>query len=130
MSFRVREWLRRVYCTITRQYNDSDEELRFHLAMAEEEAGRRGETQRDARIRVGGIAQSAEAVCDQRSIGWLADLLRDSRHGFRLLRKTQGSLSLRSFAWRWASEASPPFSAFSTRFSSVRFRTPTLAAWS
>ena len=68
MSFRLREWLRRLYCTITRQYNDSDEELRFHLAMAEEEAGRRGESQRDARIRVGGIAQSAEAVCDQRSI--------------------------------------------------------------
>ena len=87
MRFRIREWLRRLYCTITRQYNDSDEELRFHLAMAEEEAGRRGESQRDARIRVGGIAQSAEAVYDQRSIAWLADLLRDSRHGLRLLRK-------------------------------------------
>ena len=34
MSFRLREWLRRLCCTITRQYNDSDEELRFHLAMA------------------------------------------------------------------------------------------------
>ena len=87
MSFRLREWLRRLYYTITCQYNDSDEELRFHLDMAEEEAGRRGESQRDARIRVGGIAQSAEAVYDQRSIGWFADLLRDSRHGLRLLRK-------------------------------------------
>jgi hypothetical protein len=40
---------------------------------------------REARLRVGGIAQAAEAVRDQGTIRWLSDFLRDSRHGIRLL---------------------------------------------
>jgi putative ABC transport system permease protein len=34
------------------------------------------------------VAHAAEAVRDQSVVGWLADLLRDSRYGLRLLRKS------------------------------------------
>jgi predicted permease len=55
--------------------------------MAELDALRRGQNVREAHLRVGGVVQAAEAVRDQRSIRWLSEFLRDSRHGFRLLRR-------------------------------------------
>ena len=45
--------------------SESEEELRFHLEMAELDAVRRGQNVREARLRAGGIAQAAEAVRDQ-----------------------------------------------------------------
>ena len=56
--------------------------------MAEEEARRRGEPVREVRLRVGEVTQAVEAVRDQSAVGWLADLLRDSRHGVHLLRNS------------------------------------------
>lgn len=88
MSFRLREWCWRLWGTFRRRDSERDEELRFHLAMAEEDALRRGQSVREARLRAGGIAQAAEAIRDQSVIGWLADFLRDSRHGIRLLAKS------------------------------------------
>src|SRR5437868_1560599 len=89
MSFRLLEWWRRWRDTVRlRDDSGREEELRFHLEMAEMDAARRGQSVRDARLHAGGIAQAAEAVRDQRTIGWLGDFLRDSRHGIRLLRRS------------------------------------------
>jgi len=89
MSFRLRELLRRFWGAFRhRDDREREEELRFHLEMAEQDALRRGQSVRDARVRAGGIAQAAEAVRDQDSIGWLRDFLRDSRYGIRLLRRS------------------------------------------
>ena len=89
MKFRLLEWWRR-WCETFRHRDDSDreDELQFHLEMAELDALTRGETVRDGRLRAGGVAQAAEAVRDQSRIGWLSDFLRDSRHGIRLLART------------------------------------------
>lgn len=88
MNFPLREWFQRLRGTFQRRESDTDEELRFHLEMAQEDALRRGRSTREARIRVGEVTQAAEAVRDQNTIGWLADVLRDGRHGLRLLRKS------------------------------------------
>jgi len=88
MSFHIREWFHRVLGIVRRRDDETDEELRFHLEMAEQDALRRGQSTREARIRVGSVAQAAEAVRDQSTVGWLSDLLRDSRHGVRLLRNS------------------------------------------
>jgi predicted permease len=89
MKQKLREWRRRLLATFRhRDDNETEEELRFHLEMVEQEALRRGEDVRDARLRAGGVAQAAEAVRDQATIRWLTDFLRDSRHGIRLLART------------------------------------------
>jgi len=89
MRFRLLEWWRRWRATFRhRDGSETEDELRFHLEMAELDASRRGQNMRDARLRVGGVAQAAEAVRDQATIRWLTDFLRDSRHGIRLLRKS------------------------------------------
>ena len=88
MSFHLREWFHRLLGMVRRRDSETDQELRFHLEMAEEDALRRGRSAREARLRVGGVTQAAEAVRDQSAVGWLADLLRDSRHGVRLLRNS------------------------------------------
>ena len=86
MRIRLLEWWRRFRETLWhRAESESDEELRFHLEMAELDAVRRGQNVREARLGAGGIAQAAEAVRDQSTIPWLSDFLRDSRHGIRLL---------------------------------------------
>ena len=89
MTSRLREWRRRLWGTF--RYRDDagiQEELQFHLEMAELDAQRRGENAREARLRMGGVAQAAEAVRDQGTIRWLSDFLRDCRHGIRLLRRS------------------------------------------
>jgi predicted permease len=83
----LREWLQRLWGTFHRRDSEA-EELRFHLEMAEKDALRRGETVREARLRAGSVTQAAEAVRDQSAVGWLADFLRDSQHGIRLLART------------------------------------------
>ena len=88
MSFHLREWFHRLLGMVRRRDSDTDEELRFHLEMAEHEALRQGQPVREARLHAGGIAQAAEAVRDQSSIRWLRDFLCDSRHGIRLLRRS------------------------------------------
>ncbi|MBI4906399.1 MAG: ABC transporter permease [Acidobacteria bacterium] len=89
MRFRLREWwLRWRESFRHRDGSETEEELRFHLEMAEQDAVRRGQDAREARLRAGGVAQAAEAVRDQFIIPWLSDFLRDSRHGVRLLRRS------------------------------------------
>lgn len=88
-KYRWLEWWRQFRATFrTRDDGETEEELRFHLEMAEQDALRRGKDARKARVREGGVTQAAEAVRDQRTIGWLSDFLRDSRHGMRLLRRS------------------------------------------
>jgi predicted permease len=89
MSFRLLGWWRRWWETIRqRDDRETEEELRFHLEMAELDALRRDQDVREARLRAGGVAQSVEAVRDQGTIRRLSDFLRDSRHGIRLLWKS------------------------------------------
>ena len=89
MRFRLQEWWRRLRETFRhRDDSETEEELRFHLEMTERDAARRGQDARDARLRIGGVAQAAEVVRDQATIRWLSDFLRDSRHGIRLLART------------------------------------------
>ena len=89
MSFSPREWWQRWRATFRRREDTAtDEELRFHLEMAELDARRHGRDAREARLRAGQITHAAEAVRDQATIPWLRDFVRDSRHGIRLLART------------------------------------------
>jgi putative ABC transport system permease protein len=96
---RLLEWMRRLLGTLRagRQDDDLDEELRAHIALAEEDARRRGldprAATRSARLEAGGAAQAMESLRDQRGLPWLEDLAADVRYGARML-------------WR-----SPPFAA-------------------
>ena len=64
---RLREIIARLAGTLRRRRSDADidEELRSHLAFAEDEARRRGAPVRDARLRAGSAASAADAVRDQ-----------------------------------------------------------------
>jgi macrolide transport system ATP-binding/permease protein len=90
----LREWLQRVGAIVVPRRDDRDleQELELHLEMAAEEARRRGESpdraRRMAAIHAGGVAQTMEALRDQRGLPWLDDLVRDVRHAFRLLRRS------------------------------------------
>lgn len=84
----IREWCLRVWGTFAHRHGDVEEELRFHLEMAERAAEGRGESAREARMRSGSVAQASEAVRDQGAVGWMDDFLRDSRHGGRSLMKS------------------------------------------
>jgi len=76
MIFNLRECFQRLWGTFNRRDRETDEELRFHLEMAEKDALRRGQSVREARLRAGSVMQAAEAVRDQSAVGWLADFLR------------------------------------------------------
>jgi len=86
-----REWIQRLWGTLHPRRRDADleEELRLHLEMAAEDARRRGlpadGAARAARIRSGGARQAMDALRDQRGLPWLDGLMRDVRHGLRML---------------------------------------------
>jgi predicted permease len=90
----LREWLARLRATVLPGRPDDDlaEELRLHLELAAEEARRQGRDPDDAiraaRLEVGGVARSMEALRDQRGLPWLEDLARDLRYGLRVLRRS------------------------------------------
>ncbi len=89
----LREYLRRLWGALRRSPTDPDleRELRFHLEQAEEELRGQGhspaEAARLARVRLGGLPQSMEALRDQRGLPWLDDLRADVRIGLRMLRR-------------------------------------------
>jgi predicted permease len=89
----LRELAARVRGTLrpNRQDAELEEELRLHLEMAAEDERRRANPAQDAGraavIRCGGVAQSMEALRDQRGVPWLDDLGRDLRYGLRGLRR-------------------------------------------
>jgi putative ABC transport system permease protein len=90
----VREWMLRLLGTLRRSRSDADlrEELQLHMALAAEEAERRGqspqEALRSARLRLGNTLQVLEALRDQRGLSWAEELMRDVRYGLRTLRRT------------------------------------------
>src|SRR5687767_4263324 len=94
----VREWMRRLWGTIRRHPRDRDleEEIKLHLELAAEDVRKRSgssigsfeHAQRMARIQAGGVAQTMDALRDQRGLPWLDDLARDVRHGLRSLRRS------------------------------------------
>src|SRR5262245_65994504 len=73
---------------------DFTEELRAHLAMAEEDKIRRGmtpeEARRAARVELGGLTQLREAGRAARGLPWLETFGLDLRLGLRMLRKSWG----------------------------------------
>jgi predicted permease len=89
-----REWIHRLRGTVLPGRRDADleEEIRFHMEMAAEDARRRGldaaDAQRAARLEAGGPSQAMDALRDQRGLPWLDDLARDVSHGLRTLRRT------------------------------------------
>jgi len=91
----LREWIRRLWGTLRPNRDDSDleQELRLHLELAAEDTRRRGHAPLSAplaaSIQMGGIAQTMEALRDQRGLPWLHDLSRDIRFGLRLLLRSR-----------------------------------------
>ena len=89
----LREWVVRLIGTLRpgRRDTDLEEELRLHLEIAAEQEQRRGNSIADASraavIGSGGMAQSLEAMRDQRGVPWLDDLGRDLRYAVRVLRR-------------------------------------------
>jgi predicted permease len=83
----------RVRAVLTRHALDADfeHELRDHLERAIDENLRRGmplETAaREARLRLGGVAQLQEANRDQRGLPQMDTVMQDLRYAFRTLRK-------------------------------------------
>lgn len=88
MKQKLREWWARLWGTFKSRDAEIEEELRFHLDTAEQDALRRGDSRREACLRAGGFAQASESVRDQTVIRWLRDFVRDTRHGARLLSKS------------------------------------------
>jgi hypothetical protein len=93
----VREWMRRLWGMIRRHPRDRDleEELKLHLELAAEDIRKHSgssigsfDAQRMARIQVGGVAQTMDALRDQRGLPWLDDVARDVRHGLRSMRRS------------------------------------------
>ena len=92
----LRECLRRLWGALRRNPTDHDleRELRFHLEQAEKELRGKGhspaEAARLARVRLGGLPQTMEALRDQRGLPWLDDLRTDVRIGVRGLARRPG----------------------------------------
>ena len=87
MTNRLRELVRRILGTFARPSGDLEEELRFHLEMAEQDAVRRGASRREGRVRAGAVLQAAEATRDQSGLAWVRDAWRDARLAVRSLAK-------------------------------------------
>jgi len=92
-TIHMREWFNRLLGTFRPRRGDDDleAELRAHLELsADDERLRTGviDPERAAALRHGAVAQSIEALRDQRGLPWLDDLRRDVRHGLRTLRRT------------------------------------------
>jgi predicted permease len=86
----LRELAARLRGTLRPRRRDAEleEELRVHLELAaEHQQHQAGHAARAAAIRWGSVAQSMDALRDQRSLPWLDDLIRDLRYGLRALRR-------------------------------------------
>lgn len=94
----VREWLLRVWGSLYggRSDRDLEEELRFHMESATEDArlrddgGGASDPVRQSRVDIGGVAQSIELMRDQQRWPWLEDARRDLQQTFRILTKARG----------------------------------------
>ena len=83
----IREFLARVAGSVRWRRSDADmqEELRSHLALAEDEARRRGESMRDSRLRSGRAAPAFDAMRDQSHLAWLDAIRLDVVFAWRQL---------------------------------------------
>lgn len=88
MKQKLREWCARFWGTFKNRDAEIEEELRFHLETAEQDALRQGVSPREVHLRLGGLTQASESVRDQSAFRWLGDFFRDTRHGVRLLAKS------------------------------------------
>src|SRR5262245_34720643 len=92
MWTRVLVFLSRCRAVFTRRRldQDFDQELQAHLAMLTEENVRRGlsptEAARQARLRLGGVAQLEERHRDERGLPFLETTSQDLRYALRTLR--------------------------------------------
>ena len=92
----LREFWRRLRGVLRRGPADPDleREVRFHLELAEEELRGQGhsraEAARLARVRLGGVPQTLEALRDQHGLPWLDDLWSDARVAARTLLRSPG----------------------------------------
>src|SRR6185369_17640930 len=70
-------------------HSEFNDELRFHFEMRTDANMRAGmsreEAEREARQHVGSVTNASEGMREARLISWLDTLLRDLRHGARLL---------------------------------------------
>jgi len=93
-----REWILRLSGSLHagRSDRDLEEELRFHVESASENARRPNDGTaaedrvRQARLSIGGVAQSVELMRDQQRWPWLEDARRDLRQTFRMLTRARG----------------------------------------
>jgi predicted permease len=85
----LREWLHRLVGTLRRGRHDTDlqEELRLHMELAAEDAQRKGEPVRAARLHTGGTMQAMDALRDQRGWPWLQSVFADVVFAWRQLNK-------------------------------------------
>jgi predicted permease len=85
----LRECLHRLIGALHRGRTDADlqEELRLHMELAAEDAQRRGESERSARLHTGGAAQAMDALRDQRGWPWLQSLFSDVVFAWRQMNK-------------------------------------------
>lgn len=92
----VRAWLSRLAGFIRRRGadRDLDDELQFHLEMAEQQLKRSGmradDARRQARLQLGGVTQTADAYADQRTLPRLESWVQDTRYAIRMLRRSPG----------------------------------------
>src|SRR5262245_25112029 len=89
----IHEWLDRLLGALgmRRRDDDLEQELQAHLALAAEDAARRGDAPPDAvraaRLRAGGASQAMDAIRDQRGLPWLTGLASDLVFASRQLMK-------------------------------------------
>jgi putative ABC transport system permease protein len=96
----LREWVIRLWGTLRPSRRDAEleEELRGHLEMAVEHARRRADSTADstedarraAAIRSGGMAQTIEALRDQRGLPWLDSVRRDLCYAWGAIARNPG----------------------------------------
>lgn len=71
-----------------------DEEIQDHIEQKTQELIGKGfsphEARRSALVEFGGVEQSKEECRDTRKVNWIQNLVKDLRHGLRLLRKSPG----------------------------------------
>lgn len=79
--------LRALWLRLWRVQDDFDAELESHIEMHAEDAMRRGltheEARREALVKLGGAAQTREAVRERAMLPWLENLRRDVRYALR-----------------------------------------------
>ena len=91
---RCREWAARVRGVLSGRRRDADleDELRLHLDLAAEDTRRHTDpadgARRKATVRHGAVAQTMDALRDQRGLPWIDDLARDVRYSARTLART------------------------------------------